>query len=253
MAMSMCVEYVPNTRSRDCPSIIELTKRKYDRYTSTRTGISGWYIVLLTVSASSHLAARLVALDSYELYLCIWSDGLKGLTAFRALVVNIPPLLHWIATITFLAFYIRFRRCDCQCAAIGPFPSPEKKGGISPTPSRDSGSRSRSRSPSTITILVITLIHALVVLTPAILLLHDSVQMTPISLDLGQGFIGLILTAIFVAMGLITSLVVAIPQVRLMRARARADLVPDHGAVSLSVSGWRARSYHSRWWQSHRA
>ncbi|KAL2823035.1 hypothetical protein BJX63DRAFT_3944 [Aspergillus granulosus] len=66
--------------------------------------ISDWYITLMAVSASSHLAARIENRFSYWAYRYVRTGDLKGFDAFSALVVFLQLLVHWVGATTLLGF-----------------------------------------------------------------------------------------------------------------------------------------------------
>lgn len=73
-------------------------------------GISGWYIILLTLSSSTQLAARLENIDSQISFECVRGGELCGWKAFSALVVYLQILVQWLAAVSLLAVYIAFRQ-----------------------------------------------------------------------------------------------------------------------------------------------
>ncbi|KAL2817979.1 hypothetical protein BDW59DRAFT_165685 [Aspergillus cavernicola] len=109
------------------------------------TGISGWYIILLTTSATSHFAARIKNLNTSFAWGCFRRGDLQGFNAFSALVIYLQAFIHWAAAITLLAFYVYFR---------------------------NDAHSSPSSSPSNPVILGIVLTHAAIVIPPAIYLLQ---------------------------------------------------------------------------------
>ncbi|KAL2861083.1 uncharacterized protein BJX67DRAFT_386017 [Aspergillus lucknowensis] len=130
--------------------------------------ISGWYIILMTVSASSHLAARIENCYSYWAYNCVRTGELKGCDAFSALVVFLQPLAHWVGATTLMAVYVAFRTRDTPLIS----PRDIKNGSGTTTKTTMSPMTEYPvTSPSNQVILAITLTHAAIVLPIAIILL----------------------------------------------------------------------------------
>ncbi|CEL11649.1 hypothetical protein ASPCAL14749 [Aspergillus calidoustus] len=167
-------------------------------------GISGWYIILLTTSTTSHCATRIRNLTSSTVWSCSCHGELKGFGLFSALVVHLQAFTHWAAAIILLAFYVSFRT---QTLA----PQNDTKG------AGPALTTTTTSSPRNITILAIVLTHAAVVLPLAIYLLipllHDED-------DYVQPFFNNFLYGCLLRLiGILTSLTAAIPQIHLMVTR----------------------------------
>ncbi|KAL2843069.1 hypothetical protein BJX68DRAFT_244288 [Aspergillus pseudodeflectus] len=87
------------------PQVIQIA----NSHKATNSAISGWYIILLSTSATAHLAARVNSISSSEAWKCVRHGELKGLNGFSALVVYIQPFVHWVTAIILLEFYVAFR------------------------------------------------------------------------------------------------------------------------------------------------
>ncbi|KAL2821003.1 hypothetical protein BDW59DRAFT_164408 [Aspergillus cavernicola] len=168
--------------------------------TNDRTGnagISGWYIILLTTSATAHLAARIKDLYS---------------------MVYLQAFIYWAAAITLLAFYVSFRTQNT--------PSNDNEGSTSPA--------ATTASPSNATILTIVLTHAAILLPIAVYLLELITQRLDegpdsVLLVLNSAY-GIILRIT----GTLTSLTATIPQIHLMVTRYRNNRNNfDQGSLSL--------------------
>ncbi|KAL2816968.1 hypothetical protein BJX63DRAFT_430018 [Aspergillus granulosus] len=176
-------------------------------------GISGWYIIILTTSASTHLAARLNDIPSSEAWRCFRHGELEGFSAFSALVVYLQVFVHWVTAIILLALYVAFR--------------------TKATPGNES--QPYTNSPSNPAILAIVLTHAAVTLPSAFYLLK---QLTKES-QFDNIFIFVLSTfyAQFLRItGLLSSLTSFIPQIYLMVTRPR-DGNPDKSNLSMLCLG----------------
>jgi hypothetical protein len=190
-------------------------------------GISGWYIILLTTSAATHFATRIKNLYSSFAWACFRDGELAGFNLFSALVIYLQAFIHWAAAIILLVFYISFRTPTRALATDA------KNRPISPTAS----------SPSNTTILAIVLTHAVVVLPLAIHFLdlltreggYDDVNVIVDSFVVGL---------LFRFTGLLTSLTSAIPQIRNLVTRYRANgNTFDRGSLSLLGLGLQAVAF----------
>ncbi|KAF9885157.1 hypothetical protein FE257_000683 [Aspergillus nanangensis] len=169
-----------------------------------RTGnaaISGWYIILLTTSATAHLATRIKNLQSSQAWHSVRHGNLKGFDAFSSLVVFLQAFIHWAAAIILLVFYVSFR---------------------TRTPSRNNDDESIiSSPPSAVTILAVVLVHAVIVLPFAVYFLH---LLTKDPEDLPDSVVFVVSSAYGLLLritGTLTSLTAAVPQVYLMVTRYR--------------------------------
>jgi hypothetical protein len=166
-------------------------------------GISGWYIVLLTISATAHLAARLDNYSSSSAWKCFRQGELQGFDAFSSLVVYLQALVHWVAAIILLGVYAAFRNDTYQTG-----------------------------SPSTTATLAIVITHAAILLPCALWLLK---QLT----EEEDNVFTVVLHAFYAipvqTTGLLTSLLAFIPQIKLMLAQPR-DGLPVH-PCNLSTLG----------------
>ncbi|KAL4882935.1 hypothetical protein BJY04DRAFT_217018 [Aspergillus karnatakaensis] len=176
---------------------------------SSTAGISGWYIILLTISAITHFATRLKSLYSITPWACFRHGELKGFDLFSSLVVHIQAFTHWLAALILLSVYVWFHN----------HPETNQR--------NDTGS-----TPSTTTILAIVLTHLAIILPPAIYLLHlltltedDDTNIIAINILYG---------AALRTTGTLTSLTAAIPQIHLMVSRYQqfGDTF-DQGSLSL--------------------
>ncbi|CEL01470.1 hypothetical protein ASPCAL01052 [Aspergillus calidoustus] len=165
------------------PQLVKIT-------TTGDAGISGWYIILLTTSATTHFATRIKNIHSSFAWACFRDGELTGFNLFSALVIYLQAFTHWAAAIILLALYISSR----------------------------SGTRALAKAPSNIAILAIVLAHAVIILALAIYFLdlltqeggHDDVNIIIDSFVVGL---------VFRFTGLVTSLAAAIPQIRTMVTR----------------------------------
>jgi len=194
-------------------------------------GISGWYLILLTASATTHLAARIANSYSYLPYRCVRLGELKGAKPFSALLVFFQPLVQWMAAITLLAVYVAFRTRDSSydtgagneksAAATLPPTTPDSRADENDYP---------VSSPSSPAILAIVLTHAAVLLPSALYLLEQLVFEENIDL-VAIAFLDQIYGLFLLITGLLISLITPIPQIYLMVARSRANL--DQGSLSI--------------------
>jgi hypothetical protein len=61
---------------------------------SSNAGISGWYMVLLTLSTTPHLATALGTLFTKGPMVCVREGYLRGWQAFSALGMVVQSILH---------------------------------------------------------------------------------------------------------------------------------------------------------------
>lgn len=188
-------------------------------------GISGWYLILLTASATTHLAARIENSYSYLPYRCIRLGELKGAKAFSALLVFFQPLVQWVAAITLLAVYVAFRTRDSSYGTG----AGNEKSAATPDSSADENDYPVP-SPSSAAILAIVLTHAAILLPSALYLLEQLVFEENIDL-VAIAFLDQIYGLFLLVTGLLTSLIAPIPQIYLMVARSRSNL--DQGSLSV--------------------
>ncbi|KAF9885225.1 hypothetical protein FE257_000585 [Aspergillus nanangensis] len=196
-------------------------------------GISGWYIILVTISANTHLAARTGGVFTKVSYDCIRNGDLRGWKAFSAILMLLQILMHWVATITLLAVYVSFRRRHNDQTY---FPAPASDPG---RPSEDSVLQpvdnysqdtiySDSTTPSNRAILSTVITHAVIIFSPALWILLNKL---PVYGTIGFGFFQQGFYLVLAVFGLVSSFVSAIPQIYLMVSRYHAGL----GLGSLSV------------------
>ncbi|KAL2785320.1 hypothetical protein BJX66DRAFT_347591 [Aspergillus keveii] len=172
--------------------------------------ISGWYIILLTVSASSHFAARIGHCYSYWAYKCVRAGELKRYEAFSALLVFIQPLVHWVV----------YRTRDDPVTITSPDPAIIKTALLTTTEPTRSPSMTEYpiTSPSNQVILAVTLSHAAITLPISIaLLVHFEENLVTALANQVYGHL-------LVATGTLTSLTACIPQVYLMATTTRLSL-----------------------------
>ncbi|KAL4860503.1 hypothetical protein BDV12DRAFT_204977 [Aspergillus spectabilis] len=200
--------------------------------------ISGWYMILLTTSATAHLATRIRSVFTFDAWECFRHGHLKGFELFSALVVYLQPLAHWIAAISLLAVFVLVRAQASQ-------PAPSNNHQASGNSKEDSVLHQRgiaaasatttTTSPSNATILTIVLTHAVVTLPLAIHFL-DLMTRTEDD-DPTIIFFNVVYGTLLRFTGISTSLTAAIPQIKLMVTRSR-DANGDnsnHGSGSLSL------------------
>ncbi|KAL4875602.1 hypothetical protein BJY04DRAFT_201418 [Aspergillus karnatakaensis] len=196
-------------------------------------GISGWYITLLTISATTHFAARIENVYSQEAYDCTRYGDLRGLRAFSALVIYIQPLVQWVAAVSLLAVYLRD-----QTDHNGEYSPIYSLGGLPLLTVHDTDTdtqyslprdRHATRPLSKRTIIAAITSHAAIVFPIAIhLLFSGRSDDSSNGYNLRQG-----LHVVLAITGLFTSLIAALPQVYLLIHRTRAGL----GVGSLSLLG----------------
>ncbi|KAL2847215.1 hypothetical protein BJY01DRAFT_246868 [Aspergillus pseudoustus] len=76
---------------------------------SSGAGVSGWYMILLTVSANAYLAARTRGTFTKASYDCVRNGEISGWKGFSALMMWIQSLVPWVASVTLLVVYVYFR------------------------------------------------------------------------------------------------------------------------------------------------
>ncbi|KAL2812900.1 hypothetical protein BDW59DRAFT_155059 [Aspergillus cavernicola] len=185
--------------------------------TNDQTGnaaISGWYIVLLTTSASAHLAARVNNHISSKAWRCIRGRELEGFNAFSAALVFVQPFIHWASAIILLAFYASYRTKV----------TPRGKSGDEDT--------SHTPSPSNPVLLAVVLTHAAILLPLACYSLQQ--YSTHGNENIFVASMNAINAATVLVTGMLTSLTAAIPQIRLMVVQSRED---SRAQGSLSTLG----------------
>ncbi|KAL4901477.1 hypothetical protein BDW74DRAFT_181767 [Aspergillus multicolor] len=178
------------------PQLIEIATQKHTE------NISGWYIILLTTSASAHLAVRVKSVYGSMTWECILDGELRGYDAFSVLVIYLQAFIHWAAAIVLLAVYVSFR-----------------------TPPAAVSFTASSSSPSNPVILAIVLTHAAIVLPSAIYIIKRYVPMlsSEDDYDLIVHFGLSSMYGIFLRVtGVLTSLAAFIPQIHLMLSPARS-------------------------------
>ncbi|KAL2826696.1 hypothetical protein BDW59DRAFT_160887 [Aspergillus cavernicola] len=191
------------------PQLIQIATNDH----TGNAGISGWYIILLTTSASSHLASRIKNINSGFTWRCFRDGDLQGFDPFFALVVYLQAFIHWAAAIALLAVYVSFRTRT--------------------TPGNEA--HATIPSPSNPVILAIVLIHAAIILPPALYLLELITQERhedDAVLFVKNSIYGILLRIT----GIFTSLTAAIPQIHLMVTRSRINNL-DQGSLSLLSLG----------------
>ncbi|KAL3447837.1 hypothetical protein BJX65DRAFT_276117 [Aspergillus insuetus] len=238
------------------PQLIEITAHGTEN-------ISGWYVILLTTSATSHLATRARSVFTCSAYACFRHGELKGFDLLSALVVYIQAIVHWVVASILLAVFVSIRSRN----------QPPTPGTSTKTPSKNkelsganqSGTPSATTSPSNATVLAIVLTHAVVILPLAIYFL-DLITRTEDD-DPTIIFFNCLYGILLRITGILTSLTAEIPQVKLMVNRPRDNGGNFNQGSSLSLfglglqviafialsasQGWRARDCPS--WYSWRS
>ncbi|KAK2757691.1 hypothetical protein FQN54_004660 [Arachnomyces sp. PD_36] len=215
--------------------IPQLSRIAVDRQT---TGISPWYIVLVTISSSTHLAARLVNGYGQLAVDCVRGGQLSGWKAFSALVIYLQLAVQWICAVVLLVLYVRFR--DGNQDGDSPEDAPATQ-----TDTGDSYVSAQDQEPcdavphaamSNKAILATVITHAVIILPVAFTLFilgRPDDDQEGFGSEMGYAFAQQILHATFALSGLATSLSSAVPAVHLIVARSRSG----YGLGSLSVVG----------------
>ncbi|KAL3471763.1 hypothetical protein BJX99DRAFT_236920 [Aspergillus californicus] len=180
-------------------------------------GISGWYIILLTVSASTHFAARTNNDRSAGAWKCFQDNELEGFDLFSALVVFFQAFIHWTAAIILMILFVLFR--------------------TKTSPGNDKGDREyyTTSSPSNTAILAIVLTHAAITLPLAFYFLQDITRGT----DIASSVINILYSLFLWVSGFLTSLMACIPQIHLLVARPR----DQDGSLSTLSLGLQALAF----------
>ncbi|KAL4877435.1 hypothetical protein BJY04DRAFT_222183 [Aspergillus karnatakaensis] len=223
------------------PQLIDIAKS----HQAAHSAISGWYIILLSISATAHLAARLDSIHSFSVWQCVRHGEIKGLKGVYVLVRYIQLFVRWVAAMILLAFYVAF----CTGAS-----------------SRQEGYASTA-APSNTAILAIVLSHAVITLPSALYHLHKNTDEDGPFNDIVICLLQASLQTFLQITGILTSLMAFIPQIHLMLTRPRDGRSSNQDSPStislgfqaiaftlLAVSqGWRTRPPHRRadpesWW-----
>jgi hypothetical protein len=188
-------------------------------------------MILLTTSATAHLATRIKSVFTCDAWSCFRHGDLKGFELFSALVVYLQPLVHWIAAVSLLAVFVSV---PAQANQRTPGNNSKEHSGLNQRGIAPASTR--TTSPSSATILAIVLTHAVVTLPLAIHCLdlitrNEDDDPTLIFFNCVYGIL-LRLT------GILTSFTAAIPQIKLMVTQSRNDANSDnsnHGSGGLSL------------------
>ncbi|KAL2817649.1 hypothetical protein BJX63DRAFT_429692 [Aspergillus granulosus] len=201
---------------------------------SSGTGVSGWYMILLTPSANVHLAARTGGTFTKASYDCIRNGNLSGWKGLSALIMCLQVLVHWIAAITLLVIYVYSRHGHSNDYEYYSVPTHDGDAGargsqleLSEQPSTPSV-YSTTTAPSNTAIVAIVATHAVIVIPPALYILLHKV---PVYDDVGFGLFQQLLYMVLAITGIITSVAAPVPQVYLMVSRSSEGL----GLGNLSV------------------
>ncbi|KAL3480468.1 hypothetical protein BJX99DRAFT_254459 [Aspergillus californicus] len=208
-------------------------------------GISGWYMILLMVSATAHLSARAAGIFTKATYDCIRNGNLSSWQGFSALLMLLQVLVQWICAIILLAVYLAFRHGSSASNPYSPLSAesmeadPEVPYGAFQNLSATRQSAQQltgspvypdTSPPANLVILVIVITHAVVVVPPALYILFNK---EPFDGSLGFIIFHQIYFIVLSTTGLLTSIASVIPQVYLMASRFHAGL----GLGNLSVLG----------------
>ncbi|KAL2844382.1 hypothetical protein BJX68DRAFT_269612 [Aspergillus pseudodeflectus] len=226
---------------------------------SSDAGISGWYMVLLTLSATSHLATVLGTLFTKGPMVCVREGYLRGWQAFSALGMVVQSILHWACAMALLAVYLHFRHGRGNGSAgyvlvQDDVPHPHYPIGIDPGPDTPLlerliagdqqqtvlsspamyGSGSGTSSPSNRAILAVVITHAVITLPFPIYIF-----LAKLPLAFGDDITHLLAAQVYYIVlafaGFFTSVTAVIPQIHLMVSRSRSGL--DLGNLSVLGTG----------------
>jgi hypothetical protein len=172
------------------------------------SGISVWYIILLSLTASTLIACRTVNFYTQDVYDKLRRRELRGWKAFSALLHYIPPLVQWVAAaslyLTFVAFLVF---------------GYHGQGG--------DGDRARKATPSNTAILATVCAYSgfVVPLSACVVVFNDG--------ELHWAFAQAWIQVLLAAIGTPLALVSGVPQMLLIVARSRSGV----GLGNLSVLG----------------
>ncbi|KAL3440259.1 hypothetical protein BJX65DRAFT_316763 [Aspergillus insuetus] len=213
---------------------------------SSNAGISGWYMVLLTLSATSHLATVLGTLFTKGPMVCVREGYLSGWQAFFALGMVVQSILHWASAMALLAVYLHFRHgrrngsSPGYVLVQGDDPHPHYPVGIHPGPDTPllegliAGDQQQTvtSSPSNRVILAVVITHAAITLPFPIYIF-----LAKLPLAFGDDITPLLAARVYYIVlafaGFFTSVTAVIPQIHLMVSRSRSG----HDLGNLSVLG----------------
>jgi hypothetical protein len=217
---------------------------------SSDAGISGWYMVLLTLSATSHLATVLGTLFTKGPMVCVREGYLRGWQAFSALGMVVQSILHWACSVALLAVYLYFRHGRRSGSSAGYVlvqgdddPHAHYPVGIvDPGPDTPllegliAGDEQQAvtSSPSNRAILAVVITHAVITLPFPVYIF-----LAKLPLAFGDDITPLLAAQVYYIVlafaGFFTSVTAVIPQIHLMVSRSRSGL--GSGLGNLSVLG----------------
>ncbi|KAJ0419137.1 hypothetical protein BJY00DRAFT_286369 [Aspergillus carlsbadensis] len=193
------------------------------KITSTGTeNISGWYIILLTASATANLATRIRSIITCGAWACFKHGEVKGFRLLSALLVYLQAIVHWIAALILLAVFVSYRSKNQSSAAATNIStrSNTKDETSGPTGQATPPSATTSSAPSNVAVLAVVLTHAALTLPLAVYL--NLITRTEDD-DIEHIFFSLLYGALLRITSILTSLTAAIPQIKLMAAQSRAN------------------------------
>ncbi|KAL3462070.1 hypothetical protein BJX64DRAFT_150033 [Aspergillus heterothallicus] len=244
------------------PQIIRITIT--DR--SSNAGISAWYMLLLSLSATSHLATALGALYTKWPVFCVREGYLRGWKALSAVGMVVQSVLHWLAAMALLGVFLYFRHGRTNSMAEY---SPLVQGGDHVSIGTDLGpntplleglvssdgqavlsssaatamygsntaSASTTTRPSNRVLLALVITHAVLLIPPAIYIMLKKI---PSDDDLVVLLAAQACYIVLAITGFLTSLTAMIPQIHLIITRSQNGLGP--GNLSILGTGLQSLS-----------
>ncbi|KAL3483398.1 hypothetical protein BJX62DRAFT_244929 [Aspergillus germanicus] len=229
---------------------------------SSDAGISGWYMVLLTLSATSHLATVLGTLFTKGPMVCVREGYLRGWQAFSALGMVVQSILHWAYAMALLAVYLHFRHVRRNGSSAGyvlvqddddahphypvgivcPGPDTLPLDGLiagdqqQTVLSSPAIYGSGTSSPSNRVILAVVITHAAITLPFPIYIFLAKLPLA-FSDDITPLLAAQVYYIVLAFAGFFTSVTAVIPQIHLMVSRSRSGLDLDLGNLSVYGTG----------------
>ncbi|KAL4899958.1 hypothetical protein BDW74DRAFT_162751 [Aspergillus multicolor] len=201
------------------------------------TGLSGWYITLLSASATFLLTNRFVNLYSLCAYECLFTVDLTYIQGATVVSAFLAPVAHWVGSHALLACYskLRHRNRKVPATACGSPSCAEKTEANSSTTSQPAcaaGGDHTTPAPTTARQQPSTTAILLTVITSAIACFYPSYRLVPQSslywgdepVDAGVAAVIMAVmgaAGFFTASGFVVALAAGVVQVRRMRGQRK--------------------------------